>query len=87
MGECFDRFPYYPASDGTWLVWDNDAGRPATLGGSIIAGRTQTRAEAAATVLNRIYQRRMDAISRKSSDALLASATSAGPYPFDRRRK
>jgi len=63
--DMVDRFPTYCASDGTWLVWDNDSGRPAELGGAVVGGLSEPRAKAAASILARIYQRRLDAQSSK----------------------
>ena len=61
MEESPDRFSCILEPTGTWMVWDDVAGEPATLGGKILMGCTRERAETARDVLLRIYKYRLDA--------------------------
>jgi hypothetical protein len=57
------RFRCHPEPSGTWTVWDDVADAPATLGGSVLLGRTWQRAKVARDVLRRIYDSRLEARS------------------------
>jgi hypothetical protein len=57
------RFRCHPEPSGTWTVWDDVIDAPATLGGSILLGRTWQRAKVARDVLRRIYDSRLEARS------------------------
>ncbi|KQZ13323.1 hypothetical protein ASD44_04005 [Mesorhizobium sp. Root554] len=63
MENGLPRFQCMPESSGTWMVWDNETGRPATLGGCIIGGRSEMRARTACEILTKIYNNRLDARS------------------------
>lgn len=52
-------------SAGTWMVWDNDQGRPATIGGFAVAGLSEQRARMARNVLTRIYRHGLDANAQR----------------------
>lgn len=67
MEGTIPRFQCMPESGGTWMVWDNETGEPASLGGCVIGGRTEFCAKAAASILRRIYLNRLDAQSMRSS--------------------
>lgn len=41
---------------GQWTVWDSFQEKPASLGGCLLTGREEQRAEAACGVLNRIHK-------------------------------
>ena len=60
------RFRCLPEASGTWMVWDDLTACPATLGGSVLKGRSEDRAKAACKVLKRIYCNRLDAQSMKT---------------------
>lgn len=47
------------------MVWDNERGCPARLGGSLIADKAEWRANAAASILTRIYSSRLDALAKR----------------------
>jgi hypothetical protein len=57
------RFRCLPEPSGTWMVWDDVSGTPATLGDCLLNGRSEDRARAACEILKRIYQNRLDAFS------------------------
>jgi hypothetical protein len=57
------RFACCRDSTGAWMVWDQNDGRPACLGGLELAGLPKDRARAAFNVLERIYTAGHDAIS------------------------
>lgn len=57
------RFRCLPEPSGTWMVWDNETGAAAALGGCVLRGRTEERARAACEILKRIYRNRLDASS------------------------
>jgi hypothetical protein len=63
MPEHFSRFECRPEPAGTWMVWDMVKNAPANLGGCILRGREQHRAEAARAILTKIYNCRLDARS------------------------
>ncbi len=62
------RFDCLKESAGTWMVWDNDEGCPATIGGFVLAGLTEQRARMARNVLTRIYRHGLDARSQGRRD-------------------
>jgi len=62
------RFVLHRMSSGKWLVWDDELGGPARLGGYAIADVPEWRASAAVSVLSRIYR------------AKTSSSTKARPY-------
>ena len=61
------RFHCLREPSGTWTVWDNVTGGPATLGGCVLEGRSEGRARAACDILTRIYRNRLDAFSIRGS--------------------
>ena len=61
------RFHCLREPSGTWMVWDNVTGGPATLGGCVRKGRSEHRARAACDILTRIYRNRLDAFSIRGS--------------------
>ena len=61
------RFRCLREPSGTWMVWDNVTGGPATLGGCVLKGRSEHRARAACDILTRIYRNRLDAFSIRGS--------------------
>ncbi len=63
MDDGLPRFQCMPESSGTWMVWDNEKGGPATLGGCVLGGRSEMRARAACEILTKIYNNRLDAQS------------------------
>lgn len=63
MEERHRRFCCLPEPSGTWMVWDNETGAPANLGGCSLKGRSEERARAACEILKRIYRNRLDASS------------------------
>jgi hypothetical protein len=66
MPHAATRFECLPDTEGTWMVWDNETGAPATLGGCELRGRQKERAEVACGILTRIFTNRMDAKAVKS---------------------
>ena len=50
------------------MVWDNETGAPATLGGCVLKGRSEDRARAACEILKRIYRNRLDASSMRKAE-------------------
>jgi hypothetical protein len=74
MEKSAPRFRCLPEPSGTWMVWDDMTGAPASLGGCALEGRNEDRARAACEILKRIYQNRLDAFSigkmpRRHADA------------------
>ena len=67
MDQLNHRFHCLREPSGTWMVWDNVTGRPATLGGCVLKGRSEHRARAACDILTRIYRNRLDAFSIRGS--------------------
>lgn len=63
MDEHALRFECRPEPSRTWTVWDTVRNAPANLGGCILKGRQQDRAQAACDILQRIYTNRLDAKS------------------------
>lgn len=63
MDHGLPRFQCLPESSGKWLVWDNETGQRASLGGCVIAGRSEMRAKTACEILTKIYRNRLDAQS------------------------
>lgn len=62
----FARFTCVPDADDTWMVWDTFSGVPASLGGCVLRRREYARAEAAHSILNRIYKNRLDLSSMRA---------------------
>jgi len=54
------RFTCMPEPFGNWMVWDKYTDAPAILGGCVLKGRSELRAQAACDVLVRIYKNRLD---------------------------
>ena len=67
MDQLNHRFHCVHEPSGTWMVWDNVSGGPATLGGCVLKGRSEHRARAACDILTRIYRNRLDAFSIRKS--------------------
>ena len=59
------RFRCLPEPSGTWMVWDDMTGAPASLGDGLLKGRSEDRARAACEILKRIYRNRLDALSMR----------------------
>ncbi len=76
------RFRCLPEPSGTWTVWDDVAGTPATLGGFELKGRSEDRARAACEILRRIYRNRLDAFSvrQRFKAGAARKRAPAGPY-------
>jgi hypothetical protein len=61
------------------MVWDNETGEPANLGGCVLKGRTEDRARAACEILKRIYRNRLDAPSMRRTTKPEGFATRKWP--------
>lgn len=61
------RFECLIEKAGTWMVRDNDRNCFAVLAGTVLRGRQKQRAEAACSILTRIYGCQLDARSVRAN--------------------